>query len=652
MDRDAQRVPILQGPVAVKYSQIVDEPVKDILGNIYSSHIKSIRDMYYGSKADNIPTVEYLGARGGSSPKRPGVSVSELPGEEGITVMYETARLSADLPADSDYLDILAQQNNTWLRAFLTSPSIVRGHLLVPNPIQRILRPRPRQTVFVQLDKIRSPQLLTVYDQAQTGIPSRHPAVVISHEGDDITLTLYERRDNDYVPLQFIFQYRPGLYPIHEVMEGRNQRIKSFYGKLWYVDEKAFKLSTQETFKAQFRVDRQRISDFTNVIGNTAEMYVSNGNAKAPMDFAIVAGWQALVTAILPKEIDGDLLRLVHLSNEFRMLDQSGMLEAGDDISAEAVIDAVIISEMGKTVEVKATLFKRDRPLLEILSRFLYRGNFSDYENTFRRTVENPMQVDLKTNKDVAVLREKNWVNWQDSSAELSVGSTVIFRLKTLTKFKNDKLFSKVSTTGAIFLKTSRETVEIGTVAHEDADCVGNVVLEYLNRTGAPIEQAIYFKTGGYSILPDPKVFPAVVTVPNNNDTYARASGDLNPIHVNPYFADLAGLPGTITHGMWTSASTRKFVEIFAANNHPDRVKEYNVKFVDMVLPGDQLETKLYHVGMINGRKLIKIETYKLGTGAKVLEGTAGVDQPITSYVFTGQGSQEPAMGMDLYAST
>ena len=39
-------------------------------------------------------------------------------------------------------------------------------------------------------------------------------------------------------------------------------------------------------------------------------------------------------------------------------------------------------------------------------------------------------------------------------------------------------------------------------------------------------------------------------------------------------------------------------------------------------------------------------------TGTKVIEGTAEVDQPITSYVFTGQGSQEPSMGMDLYASS
>ena len=99
---------------------------------------------------------------------------------------------------------------------------------------------------------------------------------------------------------------------------------------------------------------------------------------------------------------------------------------------------------------------------------------------------------------------------------------------------------------------------------------------------------------------------------------------------------------------MWTSASTRKFVEIFAANNQPQRVKEYHVVFKGMVLPGDQLETKLSHVGMSNGKKLIKITTINQ-RGEAVLEGSAEVEQPITSYIFTGQGSQEVGMGMELY---
>jgi fatty acid synthase subunit alpha, fungi type len=70
-----------------------------------------------------------------------------------------------------------------------------------------------------------------------------------------------------------------------------------------------------------------------------------------------------------------------------------------------------------------------------------------------------------------------------------------------------------------------------------------------------------------------------------------------------------------------------------------------------MVFPGDNLEVNICHIGMRDGKMVVKIETVN-DRGEKVLEGSAEVAQATTVYVFTGQGSQEAGMGMDLYNSS
>ena len=76
----------------------------------------------------------------------------------------------------------------------------------------------------------------------------------------------------------------------------------------------------------------------------------------------------------------------------------------------------------------------------------------------------------------------------------------------------------------------------------------------------------------------------------------------------------------------------------------------YDVAFIGMVLPGDELKANIRHIGMRDGNIVVRVSTSNQ-RGEKVLEATAEVAQSTTVYVFTGQGSQEFGTGIDIYAS-
>lgn len=653
--QDVGRTCILQGPMAAKYSTKVDEPVKDILDGIHQDHIQGLIQDVYGGKESTVPVVEYFGGK---------VLESESVVEpEGVTIAQDgsrtTYRLSTSpataLPSSDTWMQLLGGRTYSWRHALFTTDVYVQGARYQNNPLKRILNPTRGMCVEIAHPKDLSKTSIIVKELNQSGKLTKTLDIAIVGK-NEILMNMWEERtaEGGPVPLPFRFVYHPetGYAPIHEVMEGRNDRIKEFYYRIWFGDKNVpFDTPTTSTFDGGKAVVNSRdITDFVHAVGNMGEAFVDRPGKEvfAPMDFAIVVGWKAITKPIFPRAIDGDLLKLVHLSNEFRMMPGAEPLKAGDELSTTAQINAVINQDSGKMVEVCGTITREGKPVMQVTSQFLYRGIYTDFENTFQRKEETPMQVTLTSSKDVAVLRSKEWFHLDEPDIDL-LGQTLTFRLQSLVRFQNKTVFKSVETVGQVLLELpTKEIIQVASVEYDAGVSQGNPVVDYLQRHGQSIEQPVNFENP----IPLSGKNPLSLKAPASNETYARVSGDYNPIHVSRIFSSYANLPGTITHGMYSSAAVRSLVETWAAENNIGRVRSFHASLVGMVLPHDDLEVKLEHVGMVAGRKIIKIETSNRETGDKVLLAEAEVEQPVSSYVFTGQGSQEQGMGMDLYNSS
>lgn len=638
VDQDVQRTCILHGPVAAQSTKIVDEPIKDILDNIHNGHIERLLKEYYDNDISKVPVVEYFG---GLDPTSVKYSSTNSDGK----FIY-----SASSKTDEDtWFKVLAGTERNWRSAFFTTPRLSQDSLYVDNPAQKVFKPCDFMSVEISDSEDAKKTVVTLKERFHGEIKTT--AILKLVKENLIQLELIENRTMDgkpvSLPLLYTFNPEDGFAPISEVMEGRNKRIKEMYWKLWLDEPFNLNFSARDIIKGgNFTITADAISEFTHVISNNCEDFVARSGRTilAPMDFAIVVGWRVIIKAIFPDAVDGDLLKLVHLSNGYRLLPGANPLQDGDMVATSAVIKSVVNQPKGKVVEVIGTLLRDNIPVMEVTSSFLYRGSYSDFNNTFQKTTEPVYQVEIKSPKDIAVLRSKEWFQLDDEDIDL-MNKTLTFETETEVTFKNASVFSTVKCSGPIKMELpTKEKVEIGVVDYEAGESYGNPVVEYLKRNGTTLEQKVN--------LENPIPIAVIETqAPSTNEAYGRVSGDLNPIHVSRHFAKYANLPGTITHGMYSSASVRALIENWAADSVSSRVRGYSCDFVNMVLPNTPLKTSIQHIGMINGRKLIKFET-KNDQDVVVLTGEAEIEQPVSTFVFTGQGSQEQGMGMDLYSSS
>jgi len=84
---------------------------------------------------------------------------------------------------------------------------------------------------------------------------------------------------------------------------------------------------------------------------------------------------------------------------------------------------------------------------------------------------------------------------------------------------------------------------------------------------------------------------------------YAGASGDFNPIHVDPEFAKGVGLPGNILHGLYTMAQVARASGEAAGDS--TKLKRLSVQFRGMGFPEQEITVSGTVVEEREGRAVI-----------------------------------------------
>jgi acyl dehydratase len=92
---------------------------------------------------------------------------------------------------------------------------------------------------------------------------------------------------------------------------------------------------------------------------------------------------------------------------------------------------------------------------------------------------------------------------------------------------------------------------------------------------------------------------------------YAGASGDFNPIHIDPEFANAVGLPGNILHGLYMMALVAR-ANANLADGDPRALKRLSVEFRGMGIPEQEIVVS-GEVKELDGNKVVTEGVAKQG---------------------------------------
>ena len=567
--QDVQRVVILQGPVAARFSTEVDEPAHQILHGIHQHFMTRL------ASSTNTPLANI--------PSEPSPQTTHddhhLSTYSGLrTSHHDHVRsyifLSHGHQPSANVFRLSLAGTTPWLQAALVADRVFSRQTCrwMDNPIRAAMTPGTHDVVQVFESKVTSeietvtllsnggngnacqsqpgsgvriafqaPKTVSVTLTPQVGFAGAQPSVVLHYslESDQGGARLYEQ-------------------PRHQL-----DRVRDLYHQLWLPSGKltadAAADGTSSAYQSELlRISGDLIRKFEAVVRRVAPSRIPTWtqNMPVPLDTCVVFAWEALVSPLMSSPLRCDFLHLLHQSVDVNQYPSVRALTVDDVVKVASRITAVTDTGSGRRVEVSADIMRDDEAVVNIKTVFFLRGvaseeGFTQFEE--EHVPECIYQVDTDVRE--AILKDRRWLRL-DSAYSSIRGRTLVFRLTRRTITGANRPSAGLQVSGKVLaIDSSDGLVPIGSVEFETANESDNVVVDFLRRNGTeryprkPLEQPGW--TGASSIH---------VNAPIQSKSYALASTDFNPIHTCPVFARFAGLPGTVVHGMNTSAIVKRLV--------------------------------------------------------------------------------------------
>lgn len=646
LDSDVQRVLIIHGPVAARFSTTVDEPVKSIMDRICSDYVDILKqDGFQQTRENPSQLVQPL------LDTQIGQEVHAFPNGRMIKFTYLPGQA---VPEIDSIIESLARSPQ--LSLILRSQWNISGGRVLQNPIKAAIQPRSGdilEVVFNNKDQFQGFTFTQhTHEHAKTS-PSSISLRLQGPSGFVIQLVVPKCATNEVRSTYFQFEMREtaGSVEIREKTFNRIASIRNLYRSLWF---DKLPLRQREAglraryYSAEQTITRASVESFANMeCSSPAELRDwSPRSSTVPLDMCAVIAWQSLLEPLAHPDIDCDFLQLLHRSITFRYKERASPLRVGQGVAIESQITRREWTNTGQNIEVTALIKRGQEQVVVVKSEFFIRGSHQRSSESFAVVHEPDMIITVDNETLAAVINDKKWLKLQEPQVEL-LHQRLIFRTTSHMEQVGNGGPKHLNVKGRVYVENCSGTrKQVGLVQFEENGCRENPVMDFLRRRGSPLHKREELSSPGWSHGTSKEV-----SMPSDSTTYARMSGDENPIHVSDVFARWVGLPSKIVHGMHTSVIARRFVEWAIGDKCRTRLRHWKATFHGMVFHDSRLKLQFRHTMMTDGDMLFHVEVCNANDGTRVMSAEAIVEQLSTAYTFTGQGSQKPGMGMESYAA-